>query len=299
MTPLEPKGPNAEQIKFWNAGTAYYFTHKDAIREAHALLTRRLIERAAPAAGERVLDVGCGFGDLTLELARRVGPSGFVVGIDLSSAMLEQAEKLARAAGMGNIHFENCDVQTNVFQERGFDLMVSQFGVMFFADPVVAFRNMRSALRPGGRIALVCWQSRERSRCVSIPLSVVARFAELPPPPPPGAPGRFGLADSDRIRKILDSAGFADVVIEDIREKLLIGGGLGLEDAVKWFLDVEFRATLAQVPKELRLRIDDAMRDALRPYLTDARVLMESATWLVTARIKRIRDYHRPLSARP
>jgi len=119
---------------------------------------------------------------------------------------------------------------------------------------------------------------------VSIPLSVVARFAELPSPPPPGRPGRFGLADPDRIREILDSAGFADVAIEDVREKLLIGGGLGLEDAVKWLLDVEFRATVAQVPKELRLLIDDGMRDALRPYLTEAGVLMESAMWLVTAR---------------
>ena len=286
MTPLEPKGPNAEQIKFWNAGSAYYFTHKDSVRAAHAPLTRRLIERAAPAAGERVLDVGCGFGDLTLELARRVGPSGFVVGIDLSSAMLEQAEKSARAVGIGNIHFENCDVQTNVFQERRFDLMVSQFGVMFFADPVVAFRNLRSALRPGARLAFMCWQSRERSQCVSIPLSAVARFAELPPPQPPGAPGRFGFADSDLVGRVLDSAGFDAIAIEDTREKLLIGGGLGLDDVVKWFLDVEFRATLAQVAKELRARIEDAMRDALRPYLTENGVLMESATWIVSARTK-------------
>lgn len=282
--PLEPKGPNAEQIKFWNGGIAYYFTHKDAIRAAHAPLTRRIIDRAAPAAGERALDVGCGFGELTMELAQRVGPTGFAVGIDLSSAMLEKAEDSARAAGLRNTRFENCDAQTHAFREPAFDLMVSQFGVMFFADPVAAFANMRAALRPGGRIALVCWQSRERSLCVSIPLSTVARFVELPPSPPAGAPGRFGLADPDRLRRILDSAGFADVAIEDIREKLLIGGGLGLDDAAKWFLDVEFRVTLAQLPSELRPRIEDAMRDALRPYLTDAGILMESATWLVSAR---------------
>jgi len=287
MTPLEPKGPNAEQIKYWNAGSAYYFTHKDAIRAAHPPITRRLIDRAAAAIGERVLDVGCGFGDLTMELARRVGPSGFAVGIDLSSAMLEEAEGSARAAGLRNTRFENCDAQTYVFQEPAFDLTVSQFGAMFFADPVAAFRNIRSALRRGGRIAFQCWQSRERNQCVSIPLSAVARFAELPPSPPPEAPGRFGLADPDRLARILDSAGFADGAIEDIREKLLIGGGLGLDNAVKWFLDVEFRATLAQIPKELRPRIEDGMRDALGPYLTDTGVLMESATWLVTARTPR------------
>jgi trans-aconitate methyltransferase len=112
MTPLEPKGPNAEQIKFWNeAGIAYYFAHKDAIKAERAPLTRRLIERATPAAAERALDIGCGFGDLTMELARRIGSSGFAVGIDLSSALLEKAAEAARIARLGNIRFENLDVQ--------------------------------------------------------------------------------------------------------------------------------------------------------------------------------------------
>ena len=284
MTPLEPKGPNAEQIKFWNAGTAYYLTHREAIARAHAPLARRLIERVAPTRGERALDVGCGFGDLAIELAHQVGPSGSIVGVDLSSAMLKAAEDDAHAAGLRNIRFENCDAQTHEFQERGFDFAVSQFGVMFFADPVAAFRNIAWAIRPGGRVVFTCWQSRERSQCVWVPLSTVGRFTKLPPSPPSGAPSRFGLANADLIRKILDSAGFTDVTIEDVCAKLLIGGGLGLEDAVKWFLDVEFRTTLAQVPQELRSRIDDALREALRPYLTDVGILMESATWLVTAR---------------
>jgi len=126
----------------------------------HAPLTRRLLGRAALAGGERALEVGCGFGDLTIELARQVGPSGFVVGIDLSVAMLEQTEGSARTAGLRNIRFDSCDAQTHAFQEPAFDLMVSQFGVMFFADPVTAFANMRVALRPGGRTAFLCWQSR-------------------------------------------------------------------------------------------------------------------------------------------
>jgi len=117
----------------------------------HAPLTRRLLERAALAGGERALEVGCGFGDLTIELARRVGPSGFAAGIDLSFAMLETAMDSARTAGLRNIRFENLDAQTHPFIEREFDLIVSQFGVMFFADPVAAFANVRSALRPEGQ----------------------------------------------------------------------------------------------------------------------------------------------------
>ena len=160
---------------------------------------------------------------------------------------------------------------------------------MFFADPVVAFRNIKSALRPGGRIAFVCWQSRERSQYFSIPLSAVARYVELPPLKPPRSPGQFGLADSAFVREILDSAGFVNIELEDTRQKLPVGGGLGLDDAVKWYLEVEFRGMLAQVSNELRLRLEDAVRDALRPFLTGAGLLMESATWLVTARVPLIR----------
>ncbi len=198
--------------------------------------------------------------------------------------MLGKAEASARTAGLRNIRFENVDAQTHTFEAPASDFMVSQFGVMFFADPIAAFRNIRSALRPNGRIAFVCWQLRQRSQCLSVPLDVVTRFVvELAPPRPPGTPGQFGLADPDLIRKILDSAGFADIAIENTREKLLIRGGLGPDDAVRWVFDVEFRVTLAQVPKELRARIEDALRDELRPFLTDAGVLMESATWLVSA----------------
>jgi SAM-dependent methyltransferase len=283
MTPLEPVGPNAEQIKAWNSGALYYFTHKDAIKAERGQFTRRLIERVTPAMGERALDVGCGFGDLTMELARRVGPTGFAVGIDLSFAMLKAAADSARPARINNIRFENVDAQTHAFKEREFDLAVSQFGVMFFADAVAAFRNIKSALRPGGRTAFVCWQSREQSQCFSIPLSAVARYIEPPPLRPPRSPGQFGLADPAFIREILDSAGFVKIEIDDVREELPIGGGLGLDDSVKWYLNVEFRAILAQVPSELRREIAEATRDALRPFLTDAGVLMESATWLVSA----------------
>ena len=283
---LEAKGPNAEQIKYWNAGTAYYFSHKDAVRAANAPLSRRLIDRAAPTAGEYALDVGCGFGDLTMELVRRVGPSGFAVGIDLSSAMLEEARRSARAASVKNIRFVNADVQIHAFGKLVFDLMVSQFGVMFFADPIAAFANIRGLLRPDARIVFVCWQSREHNQCVSVPLSTIARLVELPPFPSPRTPGRFALANPDLIGKILESAGFAGIEIEDAREKLLVGGGLGLDDAVKWFLDVEFRPTVAQVPQELRSQIEDGMRDAIRPYLSRDGVLMEAAVWLVTARVR-------------
>ena len=160
------------------------------------------------------MDIGCGFGDLTIELAQIVGPNGFALGVDLSSPMLEKAENSARTAGLRNIRFENVDAQTHAFPEHAFELMVSQFGVMFFADPVAAFANLRSTLRRGGRVFFVCWQWRERSQSIAIPLNVVAQFIDVPPPRPPGTPGQFGFADPDLIRKILDSAGFVEVILK-------------------------------------------------------------------------------------
>ena len=127
--------------------------------------------------------------------------------------------------------------------------------------------------------------TRERSECLSIPLSVIKRYtAELAPPPPSGTPGQFGLADPDLIRRILDSAGFTGIEVDNLLETLPIGGGLGLDDAVKWTLDVQFRLTLSAVAKDVRPQIEQALRDTLRTFLTNAGVVMESASWLVTAR---------------
>jgi len=243
-----------------------------------------LIKKAAPTGGEHGLDIGCGFGDLTIELAQIVGPNGFALGVDLSSPMLEKAENSARAAGLRNIRFENVDAQTHAFPEHAFELMVSQFGLMFFADPVAAFANLRPTLRRGGRVFFLCWQWRERSQSIAIPLNVVAQFIDVPPPRPPGTPGQFGFADPYLIRKILDSAGFVEVIVEDMREKLPIGGGLALDDAAEWFLRVEFHTILAKAGSEIRSEIRRTMRNALRRYLTESGVLMESATWLVSTR---------------
>ena len=261
------QGPERRQIKFWNeAGIAYYFSHREAIRAERAPLTRRLIEKAAATAGERALDIGCGFGDVTIELARLVGPNGFALGVDLSAPMLEKAEESARAAGLRNIRFENIDAQTHAFQEHAFELLVSQSGVMFFADAVAAFANLRSTLRRDGRIIFASWQWRERSQSIAIPLNVVAQFIDVPPPRPPGTPGQFGFADPDLIRKILDSAGFVEVTVEDMREKLPVGGGLTLDDAAEWFLSVEVPTLLAKADSAIRSEIGRTMRNALRPY---------------------------------
>jgi SAM-dependent methyltransferase len=170
-----------------------------------------LLGAAALKPGERVLDIGCGGGRTSLASAHEVGPGGAVVGADLSAPLLELAEGRAREAEIANVGFVRVDMQTDRVPGAPFDVAISQFGVMFFDEPVTAFANIRSQLVPGGRIAFVCWQAVERN-----PWLFASKVAQFVPPPPPPAPGRspsgpFSLADPEHTAGILTAAGFADV----------------------------------------------------------------------------------------
>jgi SAM-dependent methyltransferase len=174
-------------------------------------VTPYLLEAVALRPGERVLDVGCGGGKTALEAARAVGEAGAVVGADLSAPLGQLAERRAMEAGMQNVTFCVVDVQTERVPGGPFDVAMSQFGVMFFDEPVTAFKNIRAQLAPGGRIAFVCWQSMEQNPWFFA--SAVAQFVPPPPAPEPGKSptGPFVLADPERTTGILESAGFSDI----------------------------------------------------------------------------------------
>src|SRR6185369_15072156 len=186
---------------------------------------RRAMDAAAVAAGERVLDVGCGCGSTTIELARRAGPTGHVVGADISGPMLADARARTAAAGLGNVELVHADAQTHAFPPSAFDLVFSRFGVMFFADPTAAFANLRGALRPGGRLAFVCWRSLPENPWMAVPL--MAALQHLPPPTIPGPedPGPFSFADRGRVERILGGAGWSDVTVTPLDETLTLPGG--------------------------------------------------------------------------
>src|SRR5579885_3498256 len=116
------------------------------------------MDHAAIQSGERILDIGCGSGETTLELARRAGPAGSALGVDISRLLLDAARAAARQAALANVSFQEADAQTHAFAPASFDLVFSRFGVMFFEDPDAAFRNLKTALRPGGRLCFVCWR---------------------------------------------------------------------------------------------------------------------------------------------
>jgi len=287
MAPLEASGPNAEQIRYWNdTAGAKWTAFQQVLDEQLGALGRRAMDEAGVAPGERAIDVGCGCGDTTIELGRRVGPEGTVVGIDLSAPMLERAVTQARAAQVANVRFENADAQTHRFPPGQYDLVFSRFGVMFFADPAVAFTNLRAAVRAGGRIGFVCWQALRENPWLALPLGVAARYIPLPPPPAPGTPGPFSFADTDRVRGILAQSGFAEITFADLRETLTVGGGGALDQTVAFLLQGvgPASAALREADPAVRSKVAAAVREALAPFHTAAGVRLASAAWIVTAR---------------
>src|SRR5438309_1620679 len=205
--PMSAPEANAEQIRYWNeAAGPKWVSFQKVIDAQIAPLGERAMDRASIAPGERVIDVGCGCGDTTITLARRVGPAGLVLGIDISAPMLERAAETARAAGLANVRFENADAQTHRLSPGAFDVVYSRFGVMFFADPVAAFTNLRAALRPGGRLAFVCWRSLAENPLFTAPMAAAAKHLPPLPPPHPNAPDPFAFADRARVAQILETA---------------------------------------------------------------------------------------------
>jgi SAM-dependent methyltransferase len=244
------------------------------------------MDRARVAPGERVLDVGCGCGQTSLQLAERVGASGSVTGIDISAPMLARARERAAEQSLRNLRFLEADAQAARLGAGVFDLVFSRFGVMFFADPGAAFANLHGSLAPGGRIAFVCWQELARNPWMAVPMRAAAQHLQLPPPPPPDAPGPLAFADPERVRGILTGAGFREVAIEPLEGRLSVGGSTsGPEQAAQFLLEAgPLSRALRDAPAASLPRIAAAVREAIAPFATPNGVMMGYGAWIVLAR---------------
>jgi SAM-dependent methyltransferase len=280
MSLTQDDGPNAAQISYWNASAGpTWVAMQDALDTQLHDLGLAAMAALGALEGERVIDIGCGCGDTTLELARRVGPRGAVLGADISAPMLGVARRRAAELGLGWARLVEADAQ--IFDFEPADAAFSRFGVMFFADPAAAFANIRRALSPAGRLAFVCWRALAENLWMTIPMAAVAPLLAPTPPPPPNAPGPFAFADRDRVHGILSQAGFAQISIEP--HDLAIGQR-DLETAVRTCLNVgPVGAALRENPL-LKAPITAAVRTALAPHATADGVKLPSASWIVTAR---------------
>ena len=283
--PDAPAGANADQIAYWNAAAGEtWVAQQDRLDRQLQPLGRAAIDALDPAADERLIDIGCGCGQTSLELAGEVGPDGAVTGVDISAPMLEVARRRAAGAGLGNVRFLEADAQTHPFPPGGADGVFSRFGVMFFADPPAAFGNIRKALRPGGRLAFVCWRPLALNEWMMLPMRAALSQMTAPPAPPmldPLAPGPFAFADPDRVRGILTEGGFSGVEIE--AHDSLIGGN-GLEETIALSLRVGPLGMMLRENPDQRERVIDALRAALEPHAGPSGVFLPAAVWIVTAR---------------
>ncbi|MGH7119188.1 MAG: class I SAM-dependent methyltransferase [Acetobacteraceae bacterium] len=242
-----------------------------------------LLAQAAVAPGNAVLDVGCGTGTTTFAYAEAAGAAGRVVGIDVSAPMLEIAHKRIAERGLANVSLLEADAATHPFLPRCFDRIVSRFGVMFFADPVAAFRNLYTAMREGGHLAFVCWAPLKDNPFWSIPLSIAERALGPRDPGPEHAPGPLALSDLTWIRFVLDAAGFRRIEIAT-REVAIIGGSPDAEAAVACRMGpagrfIEERAT----PTDVRDTIRREIARAFTPFASGATTALPATVHLVTA----------------
>jgi SAM-dependent methyltransferase len=282
----ETPGPNAAQVEHWNRVEAGHWVEaQDRYDAMLRPLGRRAIDALALQPGERVLDIGCGCGDTTLEVAERLGPTGHVRGVDLSAPMLDRAAGRARERGLAQIAFEQADAQVDPLGPGSYDAAVSRFGVMFFDDPVAAFANITAALRPGGRLAFVCWQEMARNEWMLVPGAAVVAHVPLPDLGPPGAPGEFAFADPSHVRTVLERSGLAEVVIDALDDPVTVAGYGTVDEAVRFLSDGNIGRTLFAdaAPEVVAAAIAD-VRAALAPYETPEGVRLGAAAWLVTAR---------------
>jgi SAM-dependent methyltransferase len=284
MTDMNGTQPNRDQASYWNeqAGHRWVAVQRDLDAQLEPFGIAVMTELGL-VSGERVLDVGCGAGATSLMLAEQVRP-GQVVGIDISGPLLARARQ--RAEAIENLRFDQADAQTFAFPGASYGIVFSRFGVMFFADPIEAFANLRTALRPGGKLGFVCWRAMRDNPSFAVPLEAALPFLpELPQPPEPGAPGPFAFADEDRIRGILERAGYVDIDIAPHDTDVVFAGRSDIEGAADLALQIgPLGRALSTLAETNRARVRAAVRDAFVPYHGPSGVTLPAATWIVTAR---------------
>ena len=278
---------NAAQIEFWNsAATRAWADQYARMDRAVAALTKELLDLAAPGPGERILDIGCGPGTTVLELAKRVGPGGHVLGADVSEPSVARARERIAAAGLRHAEVIVADASVHPFSPDSFELTFSRFGIMFFSDPVAAFESVRRAMKPGGRLTLAVFRPASAKLWPNAPLEAVRHL--LPPIPTPGPeePGPFSWADPARVHRILDGAGFSEVSLTPLDPVIQLAGPAGEAEAVDFVMAM---GPLMRVLPGLSATEREDIRATLEVYFkahaTSQGVVLPAEIWVVRARL--------------
>ena len=276
---------NVKQKEFWSGAGGDVWVNKQ--KEMDIMLNplgQRAIDKLDLSNGKRILDIGCGCGATTLEIAKMI-PEGKIIGVDISEPMLNQARKDALEMSLSNTEFVVQDVQTEEISKDAFDIAFSRFGVMFFEDSYEAFKNINIALKIGGQLSFVCWQEPLLNPWQSLSIQVIKQFIDLPVPPPK-SPGPFAFEDKSYIEDILDRSNFKEINIDDNQEKIVMFSGKSLKEASEDYLTINPVVTemLKNSPKELKEEILEALIVKFSDFHEDHGLVFPSATWIVTAK---------------
>ncbi|MFO1247746.1 MAG: methyltransferase domain-containing protein [Alphaproteobacteria bacterium] len=271
---------NEDQIKFWNEKAGQDWTMLQERMDANlAAIGDAVLAFAAARPGETVLDVGCGTGFTSLALARA---GAKVTGLDVSKPMLGLARSRAIQAGL-DINFIEADASAYAFKPE-YDLIFSRFGVMFFDDPIGAFANLHKALKPGGRLAFVCWRTAPENLWAFAPLAAAKPLLPEQPPPDPNAPGPFAFADPQRVLSILTDTGFHDVETRPYDGVMRMGTDIATIAAQTLQIGPLSRA-VGEADDATKGKIVEAVRAAMEKFRTpDGEIAPPTACWLVSAR---------------
>ncbi len=276
-------GRNAAQIAYWNGPAGQRWVRRQHEQDVLlAPVTEVLLDRAAPHAGEFVLDIGCGWGGTALALAQRVAPGGRVLGVDVSEPMLARARELG-PQGLP-VEFVWGDATVFAFEPGRADLLFSRFGVMFFAEPARSFANIRKGLRSGARVAFACWREPRANPWLMLPLQEAYRHVPRLPEVGPEDPGAFSFAPARRVRDVLGRAGFGAIELEPLELSFDLAIGAGLDTAVGTATGIgpTSRALEGQ-PAALQAAAIESIRAALAECQVGSRVPLGGAIWIVTA----------------
>ena len=274
---------NQEQREFWSDIKGdLWVTLQPRIDTMLATFGDKALDTLNPQSGERILEIGCGTGTTTLALGGRVGTSGEILAADLSRPMLNKAIERANVSAEHPITFVEADAQVHSFPTAAFDAVYSRFGVMFFDDPIAAFRNIRKAVRPGGRMAYVCWADRKANPWIRIPAGAAKTCLDLPAPPPDDAPGQFSMENEGRVQQILHDAGWSDIGLE----RFTVDGSIGSDaaDAARFITKMgPMSEPFALADSDTQNKTLQVIEEALTPYSNDSGVTLGFSTWIVSA----------------
>ena len=279
MNKVEKKVPFSED--YWKEdGGQRWADMIDATENSISVFDDKLFEKASISEGEIVLDVGCGGGTTSIEIAQRVTANGHVTGLDISVPILNIARQRGKA--FSNLEFEEADAADFNPGSEVYDLIFSRFGLMFFSKPVDAFSNLKAMLKQSGRIVFLCWRTFDENPWMKEPAEAV--FKVIPPQGPapgPDAPGPFSLGDRGKIENIMNQAGYKAMEIEAIDINLEIGN---LEETVNFFTRMGPAASLiAEADEDRKQAAITSLTESLRDYETAAGVSMPGAAWIVSA----------------